>query len=457
MTERKPFLLIVDDEDYTCNLLEKLIKKKGFSVIIARNGEDAIDTFKKEVVDLTLLDQRMPGMNGLDVLKTIKSLDTDAVVVMMTGYGTIREAVEAMKFGAYYYMTKPFNDLEEIEIIVDRALKERELLKEVSYLRKQMEDTFSFNGVVGRSASLKNILNQSLKVAVTDSNILLQGESGTGKELIARVIHQKSIRAGSKFIPVDCGAIPETLLESILFGFQKGAFTGASKTTRGYFEDADGGTLFLDEISETSPKFQSSMLRVIQEKEFSRLGDNAKIKTDLRLITATNKDLKKEVEKGNFRDDLYYRICVVPILIPPLRERREDIPLLAAYMLDKFNRKFNRKAGPFAPEVLSLFERAEWKGNIRELGNVIERVVAMKEDGKITLLDVPQYLIDINGGGMKIAQSARSYREEKELFEKRYIEGILKKTGGNITAAAIESGIKRQNLYYKMKKYGIRY
>ncbi len=457
MTERKPFLLIVDDEDYTCNLLEKLIKKKGFSVIIARNGEDAIDTFKKEVVDLTLLDQRMPGMNGLDVLKTIKSLDTDAVVVMMTGYGTIREAVEAMKFGAYYYMTKPFNDLEEIEIIVDRALKERELLKEVSYLRKQMEDTFSFNGVVGRSASLKNILNQSLKVAVTDSNILLQGESGTGKELIARVIHQKSIRAGSKFIPVDCGAIPETLLESILFGFQKGAFTGASKTTRGYFEDADGGTLFLDEISETSPKFQSSMLRVIQEKEFSRLGDTAKIKTDFRLITATNKDLKKEVEKGNFRDDLYYRICVVPILIPPLRERREDIPLLAAYMLDKFNRKFNRKAGPFAPEVLSLFERAEWKGNIRELGNVIERVVAMKEDGKITLLDVPQYLIDINGGGMKIAQSARSYREEKELFEKRYIEGILKKTGGNITAAAIESGIKRQNLYYKMKKYGIRY
>lgn len=453
MTEQKPFILIVDDEDYTCNLMEKVLKKKGFNTLIVRNGEAALEAFKKEVIDLTLLDQRMPGMNGLDVLKEIKMIAPDAVVVMMTGYGTIREAVEAMKFGAYHYLTKPFNDMEEIEIIIDRALQERKLLNEVSYLRKQMEDIFSFNGVVGRSEAIKNILNQSLKAAATDSNILLQGESGTGKELIARAIHQKSLRAGSKFIAVDCGAIPETLLESILFGFQKGAFTGASKTTRGYFEDADGGTLFLDEIAEISPKFQSSLLRVIQEKEFSRLGDTVKIKTDFRLITATNKDLQGEVEKRTFRDDLYYRLCVVPILIPPLRERREDIPLLALYLLDKLNRKFGRSVGPFAPEVLSLFERAEWKGNIRELGNVIERIVAMKEDGKITLSDIPKYLI--GGGETKITQSARSYREEKELFEKRYIEEILKRTGGNITAAAIESGIKRQNLYYKMKKYGI--
>ena len=453
----KPTILIVDDESYTRDLLKKVLGKRGLNLLFARSGEEALDLFQREVVDLILLDQRMPGMSGLEVLKAAKAIDSNVVVVMMTGYGTIKEAVEAMRLDAYHYLTKPFSDLDEIDVVVDKALAERTLLDEVSYLRRQVKDTFSFNGFVGKSRAIQEVLALVQRVAPLDSTVLLLGESGTGKELIARIIHQGSSRADREFISVNCGAVPESLLESILFGFQKGVFTGALRTTKGYFEEADGGTLLLDEIAETSPKFQASLLGVIQEREFSRLGDTAKIKTDFRLIAATNRDLQKEVEKGSFREDLYYRISVVPISIPPLRERREDIPILANYFLERFNQKFDRRVGTFTTEALSILVETEWKGNVRELLNVIERIVTMKEKGRIILADLPEYLTKREGNRIGWgAYTSLPYKEAKELFEKRYIKEVLEKTGDNVAQAAKESGIKRQNLYSKLKKYGLR-
>lgn len=452
----KPTILIVDDDYYTLELLKKVLEKRELNLFFAMDGEEALDLLKKEPVDIILLDQKMPGISGLDVLKSIKSLDPNVVVVIMTGYGTIGEAVEAMKLGAFHYMTKPFNDLDEIDVVVNNALRERALLDEVSYLRKKVNEAFSYKGMIGKSEVMKKILDFVEKIAPTDSNVILQGESGTGKELLARIIHQMSSRANGKFITVSCGAIPVTLHESILFGFQKGAFTGAIKTTKGYFEEAEGGTLFLDEITETSLDFQASFLRIIEEREFSRLGDTATIKANFRLISTTNKDLKKEVSEGTFREDLYYRINVVPIIIPPLRERREDVSLLANHFLNEFNKKMGRRVGPFNYESISALEGAEWMGNVRELRNIVESIVSIKDKGEITLADLPEYLIKPEGTRGEVdAFFLKPYRKAKETFEIRYLKELLARTEGNIAKAAKESGIKRQNIYDKLKKLGI--
>ncbi|MEE8185190.1 MAG: sigma-54 dependent transcriptional regulator [Thermodesulfobacteriota bacterium] len=452
----KPTILIVDDDYYTLELLKKVLEKRELNLFFAKDGEEALNLFKKEPVDIILLDQKMPGISGLNVLKSIKSLDPNVVVVIMTGYGTIGEAVEAMKLGAFHYMTKPFNDLDEIDVVVNKALRERALLDEVSYLRKKVTEAFSYKGMIGKSEVMKKILDFVEKIAPTDSNVILQGESGTGKELLARIIHQMSSRANGKFITVSCGAIPVTLHESILFGFQKGAFTGAIKTTKGYFEEAEGGTLFLDEITETSLDFQTSFLRIIEEREFSRVGDTATIKANFRLISTTNRDLKKEVSEGTFREDLYYRINVVPITIHPLRDRREDISLLANHFLNEFNKKMSRRVGPFTYESISALEGAEWMGNVRELRNIVESIVSIKDKGEITLADLPEYLIKPEGTRGEVdAFFLKPYRKAKETFEIRYLKELLARTEGNIAKAAKESGIKRQNIYDKLKKFGI--
>ena len=447
-------ILLVDDEKYTLDFLTKTLGDRGFNILTAMCGEDAISIVHKENIDLVFLDQRMPGMSGLETLKVIKTHSPDTVVVMMTGYGTIAEAVEAMRVGAYHYLTKPFENIDEIDVVVDKAVGEKALLDEVRYLRRQVKDP-SFSGMIGKSEAFQKVINLIRKVAPTKSNILLQGESGTGKELIARTIHQQSFRAGKKFIAVDCGAVPETLLEGMLFGFERGAFTGALKTTKGYFEEANGGTIFLDEITETSQKFQTSLLRVIQEREFSRIGDMVKMKTDFRLIAATNKDIQSVVKRGEFREDLYYRINVVPIFIPSLRDRREDIPLLANYLVERFNQKLKKNMPPLSREVLSVLSAAEWNGNVRELENIIERVMVVKEKGDVTIEDLPEYLIKIEDKDMK-TEPLSHYRDAKDDFEKGFLEEVLKKTEGNITKAAKECGISRQNLYYKLKKYGIK-
>ena len=452
----KPRILVVDDEEYTCTVMKRLLSKKGYDVLIARNGYEAVSVCKREDVDLALLDQRMPGISGIETLKEIKSINPAISVVMMTGYATVKEAVKAMKLGAYTYLTKPFDNIEEVEVIIDNALREKSLKDENRYLKSQLHDSFSFKGIIGKSKGVSKVIELVKKVAPLDSTILLYGETGTGKELIARTIHQNSSRAGKKFIALNCGAIPESLLESSLFGYEKGAFTGAVRTTPGYFEEANGGTLFLDEITDTSPKLQSSLLRVLQEREFFRIGGTERIKTDFRLIAATNCDIEGMVKKGTFREDLYYRINVIPINIPPLRERKEDIRFLANHFLEKFNNKMGKRAGPFSFEAINILEEAEWKGNVRELENTVERVVALKGEGAVESWDLPSNVTSSKPQASHPSYSELPYQNAKENFEKRYLEELLIKTGHNISKIAQDSGIPRQNLYLKLKKYGLR-
>src|SRR3989304_8656341 len=452
----KPRILVVDDEEYTCTVMKRLLSKKGYDVLIARNGYEAVSVCKREDVDLALLDQRMPGISGIETLKEIKSINPAISVVMMTGYATVEEAVKAMKLGAYTYLTKPFDNIEEVEVIIDNALREKSLKDENRYLKSQLHDSFSFKGIIGKSKGVSKVIELVKKVAPLDSTILLYGETGTGKELIARTIHQNSSRAGKKFIALNCGAIPESLLESSLFGYEKGAFTGAVRTTPGYFEEANGGTLFLDEITDTSPKLQSSLLRVLQEREFFRIGGTERIKTDFRLMAATNCDIEGMVKKGTFREDLYYRINVIPINIPPLRERKEDIRFLANHFLEKFNNKMGKRAGPFSFEAINILEEAEWKGNVRELENTVERVVALKGEGAVESWDLPSNVTSSKPQASHPSYSELPYQNAKENFEKRNLEELLIKTGHNISKIAQDSGIPRQNLYLKLKKYGLR-
>jgi len=450
-------ILIVDDEEYTCTLIKKLLGGKGYNVLVARNGREAIETFKETTADVVLMDQRMPGLSGLQVLEKLKSLEPHVSVIMMTGYGTVEEAVHAMRLGAFHYITKPFNNLDEVELLIERAFKEKLLEDENRYLRDRLDRGLSFEGVIGKSKAMVEIMDLVKKVAPLHSTILVNGETGTGKELLAKTIHQNSQRADKKFIAINCGALTESLLESALFGFEKGAFTGAVKTTPGYFEEADGGTLFLDEITGTSLKLQTSLLRVLQEKEFSRIGEMARRKTDFRLIAASNDDIEKEVEEGRFREDLYYRINVIPIKLPPLKERKEDIPFLANYFLEQMNNKLGKSVGPFSLETIEVMEAYDWKGNVRELENLVERVVALKQGDKIESYDLPPHLIKERIQFIpSTVPSNLPYQEAKDHFEKLYLEGILKKTAGNISKASELTGIKRQNLYLKLNRHGLR-
>lgn len=457
MDNRDKTILIVDDEDYTCTLIRKLLGGKGYNILVAKNGAQAIETFREAPAHVVLLDQRMPGLSGLEVLETLKTIDRHAAVIMMTGYGTVEEAVTAMRLGAFHYITKPFNNLDEVEILIERALKEKMLEDENRYLRERLDRGLSFEGVIGKSKAMVEIMDLVKKVAPLHSTILVNGETGTGKELLAKTIHQNSERADRKFIAINCGALTESLLESALFGFEKGAFTGAVKTTPGYFEEADGGTLFLDEITGTSLKLQTSLLRVLQEKEFSRIGETARRKTDFRLIAASNDDIEKEVAEGRFREDLYYRINVIPINLPPLRERKEDIPFLANYFLEQMNDKLGKSVGPFSLETIELMETYDWKGNVRELENLVERVVALKQGDKIEAYDLPPHLFKEQILSVPASiHSDLSYQEAKDHFEKLYLEEVLKKTNGNISRASEITGIKRQNLYLKLNRHGLR-
>jgi len=457
MDYRDKTILIVDDEDYTCTLIRKLLGGKGYNILIAKNGTQAIEIFRETPADVVLMDQRMPGLSGLQVLETLKTIDRHVAVIMMTGYGTVEEAVTAMRLGAFHYITKPFNNLDEVELLIERALKEKLLEDENKYLRERLDSGLSFEGVIGKSKAMVEIMDLVKKVAPLHSTILVNGETGTGKELLAKTIHQNSERADRKFIAINCGALTESLLESALFGFEKGAFTGAVKTTPGYFEEADGGTLFLDEITGTSLKLQTSLLRVLQEKEFSRIGETARRKTDFRLIAATNDDIEKEVSEGRFREDLYYRINVIPINLPPLRDRKEDIPFLANYFLEQMNGKLSKAVGPFSLETIELMETYDWKGNVRELENLVERVVALKQGDKIESYDLPPHLLKGQDRSVPAAiHSDLPYQEAKDHFEKLYLQEVLRKTNGNISRASEITGIKRQNLYIKLNRHGLR-
>ncbi len=369
-------ILIVDNEESMREFLSIVLKKEGYACLTAEDGDHALRVIEKEPIDLVLSDIKMPRMNGLELLKALKEVSPETVVVMMTAFASTETAVEAMKEGALDYLTKPFQ-IDEVKLIIKNALERKSLKSENQRLRSALKSKADFTKIIGRSEKMRKVLTLVEKVADNRSNVLITGESGTGKELIARAIHYNSGRRDHHFVAVNCSALPETLLESELFGHMKGSFTGAIANKAGLFEMADKGSIFLDEIGETSLAIQVKLLRVLQEREIRRIGGTKDTKVDIRIITATNKDLEKLIEQGTFREDLYYRLDVIPIHLPPLRERPEDIPLLTDYFLKKYNQNLEKEIEGFTPDVIRSLSQNEWRGNVRELENAIERAVAL--------------------------------------------------------------------------------
>jgi len=384
-------ILVVDDEKSLREVMSIMLKRAGYAVTEASDGEEAIGQVNKDIFDLVITDLRMPKADGMDVLKAVKSSSPDTVVLVVTAFATADSAVEAMKQGAYDYLTKPFQ-VDEVQLIVRNVLEKRRLSTENMLLKREMASQSSFAQIVGRSEAMQKVFDVVRKVADAKSNVLICGESGTGKELVARAIHYNSARSTMPFVAVNCSAVPETLLESELFGHMKGSFTGAVANKVGLFEVANGGTIFLDEIGDTTPAIQVKLLRVIQEREFRRVGGNQDIKVDVRIIAATNRELEKAVADGSFREDLYYRLDVIPIRLPPLRLRTGDIPLLVEHFLEKFARDGGKAAPVLTAEAMHVLLGHEWRGNVRELENLIERVVAFASEAPVTGADVRGWL-----------------------------------------------------------------
>jgi two-component system, NtrC family, response regulator PilR len=384
-------ILVVDDEKSLREVMSIMLKRAGYEVTEASDGEQAIGQVNKEIYDLVITDLRMPKADGMDVLKAVKSSSPDTVVLVVTAFGTADSAVEAMKQGAYDYLTKPFQ-VDEVQLIIRNALEKRRLSTENMLLKREIASHSSFAQIVGQSDAMQKVFDVVRKVADSKSNVLICGESGTGKELVARAIHYNSARSGMPFVAVNCSAVPETLLESELFGHMKGSFTGAVANKAGLFEIANGGTIFLDEIGDTTPTIQVKLLRVIQEREFRRVGGNQDVKVDVRVVAATNRELEKAVADGSFREDLYYRLDVIPIRLPPLRLRAGDIPLLVAHFLERFAGDSRKTAPTLTSEAMHVLLGHEWRGNVRELENLIERVVAFSTGPTVTETDVRGWL-----------------------------------------------------------------
>ena len=384
-------ILVVDDEQSLREVLGIMLKRAGYAVTSAADGEEAIEHLNKEIFDLVITDLRMPKVDGMEVLKAVKSASPETVVLVITAFATADSAVEAMKQGAYDYLTKPFQ-VDEVQLIIRNALERRRLTTENILLKREMASQSSFAQLVGQSDAMQKVFDVVRKVADSKSNVLICGESGTGKELVARAIHYNSARSPMPFVAVNCSAVPETLLESELFGHMKGSFTGAISNKAGLFEVANGGTIFLDEIGDTTPTIQVKLLRVIQEREFRRVGGNQDVKVDVRIVAATNKDLEKSVADGSFREDLYYRLDVIPIRLPPLRLRSGDIPLLVNHFLERFSKESGRPMPVLSAEAMHVLLGHEWRGNVRELENLIERVVAFSTEGAVSDADVRGWL-----------------------------------------------------------------
>jgi DNA-binding NtrC family response regulator len=444
-------LLIVDDELIVRESLGNWLKEEGYSVDCADSGPDALEKMKKKQYDLIVADVKMPGMDGLQLLELCKKNDPELQVLVMTAYASVDTAVQAMKQGAFDYIVKPF-DPDNVTQIIRRALKFKMLEKENILLRKELEKKYGIDEIIGKSKKMEEIFELIRTVADSEAVVMIRGESGTGKELIARAIHANSKRKYGPLIALSCGALPETLLESELFGYEKGAFTGAQYSRKGRIEMADGGTLFLDEIGDISPKTQVDLLRVLQEKTIHHLGSTKPIKIDVRIVSATNRDLEKEVKNGNFREDLYYRLNVVTINVPPLRDRTEDIPLLVNHFLKKFSIENSKKIDGFSHEALGMLMGYPWPGNVRELENVVEHAVVVCKNDEI----MPGNLPDC------VRQEIRKIKEENaaapkslEDAEKIHIMKILEQNDGNVSKSAKELGIDRVTLYNKIKKYNI--
>ena len=451
-------ILIVDDEPLTRRSLYEILKKRGYTVSCVDSGQEAITHLSKEKPDVVITDLKMPGIDGIELLKRVREIDSDIAVVLITAYGSIDSAVEAMKEGAFDYITKPILD-NEINIVIERIFEQKSILEENRLLKKQLEGIkrSRFYNLIGQNQRMQSIYNLIETIASTNASVLISGESGTGKRLIAQAIHQSdATRKDKPFIEVSCGALPETLLESELFGHVKGAFTSAIKDRQGRFEAADGGTIFLDEIDAFSPKLQVKLLRVLQEGEFERVGDTRTIKVDVRVIAATNQNLQELIKKGTFRDDLYYRLNVIPIDVPPLRERKDDLPLLVEHFIKKCSKKVKKNISGVSEEAMQAFFWYDWPGNVRELENVIERAVILSKNKNIGKEDLPSHLIDTPEVSYKAHKKPyKNLKEALKFSEKEIIKNTLQMCGGNRKKAAQILGINRTTLYNKMRGYGL--
>lgn len=446
-------ILLVEDDPFTRKLFQGLLQGKPIELCVAANGAEARRQFREGDFNLVIMDHRLPDASGLDLVCEFRRQRPHQVALLITGYADVRDAMRAVREGLFDYLLKPFENLEELELMIEKALELDRAYREIGDLRRVLQAERASETLVGRSAAIVRVLDQVRQVAPLDTTVLISGESGTGKELVARLIHSLSPRAENRFVEINCGALPESLLESTLFGHEKGAFPGAARMVSGCFEQADGGTLFLDEIADMSAKLQASLLGVIQQRTFARLGSTQLRSADVRLVCATNKVLHEEVKSGRFREDLYYRINVVHIVIPPLRERRDDIALLAVHFLDRFNRQFAKAVGPFSAAALRHLEQFCWPGNVRQLEHFIERTVALKQGGLIDVTDLTE--LSETAASPEEALVLPSYDKAREGFDTDYFTRLLAVTSGNISEAARISGMTRQTIYVHMKRRGI--
>jgi two-component system, NtrC family, response regulator PilR len=450
-------ILIVDDEKSLLDLLSVVFKKEGYGVRTASSGVQAREILEKEAVDLVITDIKMPQTSGMDVLKFAKGLNPETPVILITAYGSIKQAIDALKAGALDYVVKPF-DVEELKILVARGLEKLRLKEENILLKRDLKDRYAFEKMIGKSRTMQEIYTLIEKVAATDSTVLITGESGTGKEMAARAVHSLSPRRDNPFVSINCAALPENLLESELFGHAKGAFTGAVSEKKGMFEAATRGTLFLDEVGEMSPWTQVKLLRAIQERLVRRVGGNDEIPIDVRIIAATNQDLKKRIEEGKFREELFYRLNVISFEMPPLRKRTEDIPLLIAHFLEKYCTKLGKPLKRMTPDVFGLLEAYHWPGNIRELENVVERVVAIEDRETVTAACLPLEIV----APQRKEETQFLFRPGFNLsvyidnLTKKYVNQALLATGGNLRQTAPLLGISYRTLRYLIDKFELK-
>lgn len=450
---RKAKILVVDDEENIRKSLKMILEYEGYSFLEAADGEEALDIIEETVgLDLVLLDIKLPGRDGLEVLAELKEKPYRPEVVMISGHGTIKTAVDATKLGAFDFLEKPLHR-ERVLLCIRNALNQSKLLRECQDLRKKSDRRYE---LIGNHSSMKKLWKEIIKISPTNATVLIHGESGTGKELIARAIHSQSLRAKERFVQVNCAAIPEELIESEFFGHEKGAFTGATEKKPGKFEQADGGTIFLDEIGDMSLKTQSKVLRVLEEGEVQTVGSSRINKVDVRIIAATNKDLGKEKKEGTFREDLYFRLNVIPIYSPSLREKKEDIPLLVEYFSKIFTEENNFKVKKFSEDAIEAMIKYPWKGNVRELKNVVERLIIMTEADIIGRQDLPECIRGEIGIYLPEAKGIKTLKEFRELAEKDFILAKLEESNWNISQTAREIDTPRSNLYKKLEHYGIK-
>jgi DNA-binding NtrC family response regulator len=443
-------IMIIDNEAGLCHMMEAVLMDDGHAVRSFTDPLEAVDAFRPASWDLVISDIKMPGIDGLEVLRRIKGIDPKIPVVMITAFATVEMSIQALRHGAYDMLTKPFEP-DELLFRVRNALDHNQLLSENKLLRRELAQKFNFDNIIGASGSLQKLLGKVEKVAVRDTSVLITGESGTGKELIAQAIHYNSPRNEGRFIAINCGAIPESVLESELFGHKKGAFTGATSDREGLLQAADGGTLFLDEIGNLPLNVQKTLLRFLQEREFMRVGESEPTRVDVRLISATNSDLAEAVENGSFREDFFYRLNVINLHMPPLRERRPDIPLLAAYFISQQNDKFGTSIKGLSAEALQAAGECSWPGNIRQLKNVIEACMTIETEERISLDTLSQFIETEGAGG-----ADADYNEALARFEIDYLRQLIRAAGGNIEEAAQKAGMNMATIYRKMKKYGLK-